>query len=107
MKILLDENVNRKLKNDLSGFETWTIAEMGWSGKKNGDLLKEILEESFDALITGDKNMEHQQNFESYPIPVIILNSKFLFYDSIRVLAPDIVHFLRSHPKSGIVKIPK
>ncbi len=82
MKILLDENVNQKLKNDLSDFEVWTISETGWRGKNNGDLLKEMLEERFEALITGDKNLEHLQNFECYPIPVIILNTTFLFYNS-------------------------
>ncbi len=107
MKILLDENVNRKLKNDLFEFEVWTISEMGWRGKKNGDLLKEMLKEGFKALITGDKNIEHQQNFKDYPIPVIILNTTFLFYDSIKVLAPEIIELLSNSTKAGVIKIPK
>lgn len=38
MKLLLDENLPRKLKQDLSEFEVFTVSEKGWSGKKNGEL---------------------------------------------------------------------
>jgi len=107
MKILFDENVTRKLKKDLPFFEVWTVAEMGWKGKKNGELLREILTEGFEALITGDKNIEHQQDFKNYPIPVIILNTKFLFYEDLKPLAPQVTAFLNNQPNTGISKIPK
>ena len=106
MKILFDENVTRKLKKDLPDFEVWTVSEMGWKGKKNGVLLREILTEGFEALITGDKNIEHQQNFRDYPIPVVILNTRFLFYKDLKPLAPLVTVFLNNKPKAGINKIP-
>ena len=40
MKLLLDENLPKKLKQDFSEFEINTVAEMGWAGKTNGELLK-------------------------------------------------------------------
>lgn len=40
MKILLDENLPRKLKTDLgSEFDVKTVRDMGWLGKRNGELL--------------------------------------------------------------------
>jgi predicted nuclease of predicted toxin-antitoxin system len=41
MKILLDENVNKKLKKFLPEFEIFTVREMNWLGKKNLFLLSE------------------------------------------------------------------
>lgn len=39
MKVLLDENLPRKLAGHLVGHECRTVVACGWSGKKNGDLL--------------------------------------------------------------------
>ncbi|CAN5252494.1 hypothetical protein BH09BAC5_BH09BAC5_06050 [soil metagenome] len=34
MKLLLDENVPRKLKFEIPGHEVFTVQEMGWASKK-------------------------------------------------------------------------
>ncbi len=40
MKILHDESLPRKLRNDFGeGHEVRTVLDMGWLGKKNGELL--------------------------------------------------------------------
>jgi len=75
MKLLLDENVPKRLKEDLIQHEVFTVREKGWNGLKNGELLKLMLSESFLALLTFDKNLQYQQNFLKYPITVIILNA--------------------------------
>ena len=71
MKILFDENVPKKLKRDLEDFSIFTVQELGWEGKDNGVLLEAMLSDHFDVLITGDKNMENQQNFA---------NIRYLFF---------------------------
>jgi len=48
------------------------VADLGWSGIKNGELLDRAANQ-FDALITVDKNLEHQQNLETLPLAVIVL----------------------------------
>ena len=45
MRILLDECVPRRLRRELPGHDVGSVPEMGWSGKKNGELL---------ALMTTD-----------------------------------------------------
>jgi predicted nuclease of predicted toxin-antitoxin system len=42
MKILLDESLPRRLKKDLTGHAVRTVPEMGWQGKKNGELIREL-----------------------------------------------------------------
>ena len=39
MRVLLDENLPRKLAGHLPGHQCRSVAESGWSGKKNGELL--------------------------------------------------------------------
>lgn len=75
MKILLDECVTKHLKPFLVGHEVFTVRELGWSGIKNGVPMKQCVEEQFDILLTIDKNLQYQQNLDSYPITIIILNS--------------------------------
>jgi len=74
MKILLDENLPRKLKTDFGeGFEVKTVQEMNWLGKKNGELLGLIAFNGFDFFVTIDKNLRHQQNLDKFNITIFLL----------------------------------
>ena len=54
MKILLDENLPRRLKADFGAdFEVYTVRDMNWLGKKNGELLGLIVFNGFDIFITA------------------------------------------------------
>jgi predicted nuclease of predicted toxin-antitoxin system len=76
MKILLDECVTKRLKSHLAEFEVNTIHEMGWNGKKNGELVSLCTANQFEVLLTIDKNLGFQQNLKNYNIIVAVLNSK-------------------------------
>jgi hypothetical protein len=54
MRILLDECVPRPLKRELKDYEVRTVVDMGWSGKKNGELLQLMKQQSFTILLTTD-----------------------------------------------------
>lgn len=57
MRILLDENMDRRLKNALdSGYTIQTVQECGWSGKKNGELLT-LAQHNFDVFLTKESNI--------------------------------------------------
>ena len=60
MRLLLDENLPKRLKEDFPEHEIFTVRDKGWNGIKNGALLKLMLEEEFDALLTFDKNLRYQ-----------------------------------------------
>lgn len=61
MRVLLDEHLDRKLKWRFeSGVEVVTVAERGWQGSKNGELLR-LAQAEFDVLVTMDRNIEHQK----------------------------------------------
>ena len=68
--------MTKKLKNFLTEFEVYTVTEMGWSGTKNGTLMTLCEENQFDVLLTIDKNLMFQQNFEKYNVTIAVLNCK-------------------------------
>ncbi len=87
---MLDENLPRKLKGDLADFEIFTVRDFGWNGISNGELLRLMLKNDFDALITFDKNLQHQHNFNKYPISVIVLTAKSNQYKNLQPLVDSI-----------------
>jgi hypothetical protein len=56
----------------LPGHFVRTVQRMGWSGLVNGKLLAAAAGE-FDVLITGDRNMQHQQSASQLPMSVVVL----------------------------------
>ncbi|MDZ4707726.1 MAG: DUF5615 family PIN-like protein [Saprospiraceae bacterium] len=57
MKLLLDENLPKRLKLDLNEHEIYTVADKGWKGITNGKLLELMIEINFDTFLTFDKNI--------------------------------------------------
>jgi len=45
---------------------------MGWGGLKNGDLLREA-ETQFDAFISTDQNLKHQQQVFGRKLAILVL----------------------------------
>jgi predicted nuclease of predicted toxin-antitoxin system len=77
MKLLLDENLPRKLKYRFNEtFVVITVNEMKWNAKKNGELIQLLQDNGFQALITSDKNLQYQQNLDRYKIKVVVLDVK-------------------------------
>jgi hypothetical protein len=49
-----------------------TAYEMDWGTLSNGDLLN-AAEAQFDALVTTDKNLQHQQNLTARRLAILVL----------------------------------
>jgi predicted nuclease of predicted toxin-antitoxin system len=82
MKILFDENINKRLKELLKDFDVWTLKEMNWLGKKNGELLALADENDFRVLITNDSNLRYQQNLTKFNLNIVVLISRDNHFDS-------------------------
>ena len=105
MKLLLDENLPKKLKSDFPKHEVFTVRDMNWNGKKNGELMLPMLENTFGAFITFDKNLQFQQNFKKYLIPVLVLNAQDNTYQTLMRLTGKINLMLQSKLEPGPIKI--
>jgi len=105
MKILLDENIPRRLKFDFGdAVEVHTVPEMNWQGKKNGELLGLAVFTGFDCFVSLDKNLQHQQNLKGFSIFVIILDVPDSRYQTIQPLITKI-RVLLSEPLSQQVNV--
>ncbi len=85
MKILIDEQLRVKLKYRFSekGYNISTVRDMNWLGLKNGDLLKVMVADNFNVLITNDKNLHYQQKMDALKICVLNINSKTNRYQDV------------------------
>ena len=73
MKLLFDQGTPVPLRKHLLNHVVETAYERGWSNLKNGDLLSQAESEGFEALITTDQNLRHQQNLSGRRISVVVL----------------------------------
>jgi hypothetical protein len=73
MKVLFDQGTPVPLRNHLPRHVVETAYERGWGGLKNGELLAHAEAEGFDALVTTDQNLRHQQNLQGRKIGVAVL----------------------------------
>ena len=88
-RVLLDECVDVRLAAELARYEVRTIAQQGWKGKKNGELLR-LAAADFDVFVTTDQNLQFQQTTSKLRIGVtcLILPSDELERLRILTLAP-------------------
>jgi len=73
VRILLDEQLPRQLAPYFVGHDVRTTQEQGWAGLKNGALLRQALAAGFEVFVTGDKNLEFQQNLKVSGLFVVVL----------------------------------
>ena len=103
MKILLDENLPIKIKNLIEGsHEVLTVFELGWSGKKNGELLALLDQEGFNLFITADKNLQHQQNLKDAKIAIFILDAPNNRFDTLSKFIEKTSKLIETEPRKGI-----
>ena len=77
---------------------------MGWTGIRNGELLK-LAVGSFDAFLTADQNLEHQQNPDALPIAVVVLVAPTNRIESLRPLIPALRRTLETLAPRQLVRV--
>jgi len=104
MKLLLDECVPKRLRNDFTGHEVRTVEEVGLKGVKNGQLLRAAAER-FDALITVDRRMPAQQNLAQFDLALIVLVAKPCRYQQLKLIAAKASEHLHTLKPGTIIVI--
>jgi hypothetical protein len=82
-RVLLDENLPRKLRRDLNEFSVRTVQEEDWTSFANGELLGRA-QDRFDVLLTADRRLQFQQNLARFEIGVVVILTVSLQYRHIR-----------------------
>jgi len=107
MRILLDENLDWRLRRDLPGHQVESVPLLGWAGIQNGELLRKAVEAGFEVLVTMDGNMIHQQNIAQYAIAVIALRAKSNRLDDTRPLMNQLLTLLPRLKPGTLTFIPE
>ena len=105
MKVLLDENLPHELRHHLPGQQSYTVSYLGWSGTKNGALLRRAAADGFDVLITLDSGVAYQQNAATLPLSILIISSPSSDIDDLLPLVPKIIDALKTLQPRTLVRV--
>jgi Domain of unknown function (DUF5615) len=75
MRILLDENFPADFAALLVGHEASNVHSHGWTGIKNGELLRRALGVC-DVFVTLDRNLEFQQNIKVLSYGIVVVRAR-------------------------------
>lgn len=75
MRVLFDQGTPVPLRDSLSQHEVSTAYERGWSTLGNGELLDSAEREGFEAFVTTDQNLRHQQKLSTRRFGIVVLTS--------------------------------
>lgn len=104
MRVLLDECVPRKLRNELPGHDVKTVAEMKWAGTKNGALLRRAASES-DVVLTVDQGIPYQQNLEGLSLALVIIKAPSNDINDLRPKMPEGLRVLATIHPGQVVQV--
>ena len=93
MRILLDEDLPRRLAAILVGHEVSTVQRSGWNDINKGTLLG-LAASEFDVFLTMDRNLEYQQNLARLPIAVLVVEAVSNRMEHLVPLVPGILREL-------------
>jgi hypothetical protein len=89
------------LAASLGTFKVRTVADQGWVGISNGQLLS-LAAAEFDVFVTVDRNLPFQQHLPKFDIAVILLRAKTNRITDLVALVPELVSLI-PNAKTGVV----
>ncbi|MGH9814310.1 MAG: hypothetical protein ACRD4T_14360 [Candidatus Acidiferrales bacterium] len=82
------------MKHELPGHDVSTVVDVGWSSKRNAELLALMVGAGFRGFVTVDKNLQFQQNIQASGIAVVVLMARTNRLKELRPLAPALLQAL-------------
>lgn len=105
MRVLIDECVPHDIRLHLPGHSAATVTYIGWSGKKNGELLALMAANGFEVLLTVDQNLRHQQNLAAAGVAVVVLIAGTTDLPDLIALMPSACAALSSIKPGDVVEV--
>jgi hypothetical protein len=103
---LLDEHLDRRLKRFFGEeHEVVTVRERSWGGKENGELIGAAQRE-FDALITMDQGIPHQQNLVGLDLVILLLEARSNRLPDLTPLVTEAEAALYGSSPGEVVRVP-
>jgi hypothetical protein len=106
MRILLDEDIPRRLGILLVGHQAETVPRCGWAGIKNGKLLA-LASTKFDVFLTMDQNIEFQRNLATLPVAILVVEAISNRIEHLTPLVPEILKELNHIPPKTLRRVKR
>jgi predicted nuclease of predicted toxin-antitoxin system len=104
LRVLLDECLPKKLKREFVNCAVSTVTEMGWAGKRNGELMS-VAYGQFDVFVTADQNLQYQQNLAYAEVGVIVLVAFNNRIETLAPLMPQVNEVLKNITAGQVIEI--
>ena len=104
MRVLLDECIPRKLRRYLAPHECATVQELGWAGRRNGQLLA-AAEGYFDVLLTVDRNLPFQQSLASRRLSILIIDVRSNRLEELKTPRERLPPSARPHSAGEVLRV--
>ncbi|HUE85784.1 MAG TPA: DUF5615 family PIN-like protein [Vicinamibacterales bacterium] len=105
MRVLLDEQLPRQLAPHLVGHDVRTVQQESWAGLKNGELLTRAEAARFSVLVTGDQNLEFQQNLAKRQMVVVVLCASSNTLEDLLPLVPRALAAIESVQPGQVLRV--
>ena len=105
MRVLLDEQLPRQLAPLLKGHDVRTVQQESWAGLKNGPLLTAAEASAFAVLVTGDQNIQFQQNLSRRRLGVVVLCAASNALEDLLPLVPAALTAIENVRPGQVVRI--
>ena len=104
MRVLLDENLPEAFAAELTRHQVSTVRDLGWDGLDNGALLR-MASGRFDAVVTMDRGIRHQQNLKHLHLRVLVLRAPSNKVEDLKPLVPRVLAALKTLPRGGVREV--
>lgn len=81
-----------------------TVPQMGWAGKRNGELLQ-LIANQFDVFLTVDQNLEYQQNLMGLSFAIVVLVAPSNTFEALNRLIPEVQERLKTIRQGDVIRI--
>jgi hypothetical protein len=75
----------------LAGHDIRTVQELGWTGKRNGELLALMAGSGFEVLLTVDQNLPQQQDLAAAGVAVVVMVAPSNRFADLVALVPGVL----------------
>jgi hypothetical protein len=105
VRVLLDEQLPRQLVPHLVGHDVRTVQQESWAGFKNGALLTQAEAARFSVFLTGDQNLEFQQNISKRRLGVVVLCAASNALEDLLPLIPAALAAIEAVQPGEVVRV--
>jgi hypothetical protein len=106
VRVLLDEQLPRQLAGHVVGYDVRTVQQQSWAGLKNGVLLTVAEAADFAVFVTGDRNLEYQQNLTNRQIGVVVLAAASNALEDLLPLIPEMLAAIERVRPGQVLRVP-